>query len=363
MMNTSQLGRAELSFFKLISPMVSVVGSVSLAALLGAGLFDSYMIRHNQSMSLSEPAAFTTGTFYPIPHRISGSFSSELNRESANQSWLSGPFVTTASIEPKPVLALSNLETVQPILLANEEKPQPEESASWSVEPEPISVSPKPRQESVKAAMVTPPPLPARPSSTMVTPLPRLVRSSQEMAKPAPLPVQPNPTPSNVTAEIEKPANKTPGLIWGQEETVITFAEKLDRYHQFKLKNPPLMAIYPGQAVGPELSDGQLQRQIEAGQGWLTGSAPGFSIQLMLVSDHSLGRLDTFMQRTDLEKYAEELYLFPLKDKRYLIYFGRFSSRIEAELALKELPVALQKSGIFILPLQKIREKVKNLQE
>jgi hypothetical protein len=103
--------------------------------------------------------------------------------------------------------------------------------------------------------------------------------------------------------------------------------------------------------------DSLLKQRIGAGQSLLSLSEGGYSIQLMLVSHETIGNMDEFIKDNGLENYADDLYLFPLEGKKYLIYYGRFDFIKTAKVALAQLPDSMKKSGAYVIPLRRIRTK------
>jgi hypothetical protein len=105
-------------------------------------------------------------------------------------------------------------------------------------------------------------------------------------------------------------------------------------------------------------SDDLLQERVRAGLSWMDSSKMGYSIQIMLVSKVTISPLDEYLQGSGLTPFQDDLYLFPLKGRRYLLYYGLFNQDKEARFSIKRLPKLIVESGAFVLPLHKIREKV-----
>jgi septal ring-binding cell division protein DamX len=108
----------------------------------------------------------------------------------------------------------------------------------------------------------------------------------------------------------------------------------------------------------PKLSPTNLLAQrVDAGKRLMKNPDGDFSIQIMRVSKSTIGNIDNFIHKNGLAYMTDDLYMFPLKNQQYLIYYGRFDRAITARKALTKLPDAIQKSGAFIIPLQTIRAK------
>ncbi|MBF0193321.1 MAG: hypothetical protein HQL71_02140 [Magnetococcales bacterium] len=101
-----------------------------------------------------------------------------------------------------------------------------------------------------------------------------------------------------------------------------------------------------------------LAQRVEAGKGLMKNPGGGYSIQIMRVSEATIGNVNDFIHKTGLTYMTNDLYMFPLKNKQYLIYYGHYDRAKKARKALAKLPEPIQKSGAFIIQLQTIRAKV-----
>lgn len=101
---------------------------------------------------------------------------------------------------------------------------------------------------------------------------------------------------------------------------------------------------------------------VEAGHSWLSPAENGYSIQIMMVSEQTIGNMRSFVHKHGLEKSADKLSMFPISDKRYLIYHGRYPTVAKAKIDLARLPESIKKAGAYIIPMQRIRAKVSSQQ-
>ncbi|MBF0358900.1 MAG: hypothetical protein HQL70_09855 [Magnetococcales bacterium] len=101
-----------------------------------------------------------------------------------------------------------------------------------------------------------------------------------------------------------------------------------------------------------------LEKLVDAGRQWLSPVEYGYSVQIMLVSKKSVGNFNQFLHRMDLNSIAKDLHIFPIKDRQYLIYYGRYNSADAARKAITLLPDIVKKSGAFMIRLKDIRNKV-----
>jgi septal ring-binding cell division protein DamX len=109
----------------------------------------------------------------------------------------------------------------------------------------------------------------------------------------------------------------------------------------------------------PKLSAKNLLAQrVEAGEILMKKPDGSYSIQIMRVSEATIGNMDNFIHEMGLTYMTDDLYMFPLKNQQYLIYYGNYDRAKTARRALTKLPDAIQKSGAFIIPLQTIRAKI-----
>jgi septal ring-binding cell division protein DamX len=177
----------------------------------------------------------------------------------------------------------------------------------------------------------------------MVVPLPVEI----EVLKPRPVLVEAvsKKEPQLVLAKAESIANRRILRDVERIAPAVTEVEVVSLQHE----QPDLASIS---------FDALLDERVHAGQPWMAKAEGGYSVQIMLVSQKTIGNMDKFVQEHGLEHFAEDLYLFPLEGKRYLIYYGRFDLAKTARVALSQLPSKIKKSGAFIIPLQKIRIKV-----
>jgi septal ring-binding cell division protein DamX len=124
----------------------------------------------------------------------------------------------------------------------------------------------------------------------------------------------------------------------------------------------PLIMDYRLRFVPKELpklsAKNLLAQRIEAGEALMKKSEGGYSIQIMRVSEATIGNMDNFIHKMGLTYMIDDLYMLPLNNQKYLIYYGRYARAETARRALTKLPNTIQKSGAFIIPLQTIRAKV-----
>ncbi|MBF0381473.1 MAG: hypothetical protein HQL69_10665 [Magnetococcales bacterium] len=101
-----------------------------------------------------------------------------------------------------------------------------------------------------------------------------------------------------------------------------------------------------------------MAQRVEAGEKLMSRPGNSYSIQIMRVSKATIGNVDNFINNLGLAYMTDDLYMFPVNDQQYLIYYGSFDRAKTARKALAKLPDAIQKSGAFIIPLQRIKAKI-----
>ncbi|MBF0455178.1 MAG: hypothetical protein HQL72_10240 [Magnetococcales bacterium] len=272
-------------FNTLLSPVLSLVGGVSLVTLMAIGLFGSYQARLSVASVNSDIDHPAPGVYYPLPPR------------------------------KMPETGLSDLITAKTLNPDHLEKKRVDVSA------------PVPQEEKTPNEAVM----------------------HRDIYKTPPLEVPEEAFSAQVQVEAEQI----------QEEEGPLFSDNLTRYLQYKNRQqakftPSMFPKIPLQTL--------LDDRIEAGRSWLTSSKGGYSIQLIVATSKTIGHFEEYVQRNGLEKFSDDLYLFPLSGKRYLLYMGRFDTVKRAKLSLARLPDSFKKSGAYVIPLQRIRAKVSRQQ-
>ncbi len=283
----------------------SLILGLSLISIMGAGLMKSYDDRASDGApkirsEVTPPnSPFASGVTYLLPSRSTARY-----------------YESTEDIITEAVVAPIEIEELQPQqVLAREVKPAPAPVVQAEAQPQKLAV----------------------------------VVTDKVAAKPevAHIKVQPQ-KPQLVLTRAESISTKD--ILRDGAKMVF---DSTGSYHDAMVEEIPDFAALSFDAL--------LHERIDAGQQWMAATQGGYSIQLMLVTHETVGMMDDFIVEHGLEHFADDIYMFPLEGKRYLIYYGRFDQAQTARVALSQMPDRIKNSGAFIISLQDIRAKVQRL--